>query len=61
MNPSPLCVKVRVELVRRQACSPTCKVALGLVEDPGGYDVALGARRGKDALQEKAFHFGEHL
>ncbi|XP_075894107.1 phosphatidylinositol phosphatase PTPRQ isoform X3 [Nelusetta ayraudi] len=48
---------VRVELVDRRVCSPTCKVALGLVEDPRGYGVTLGAHRGDAALEEKAFHF----
>lgn len=50
-----------MELVDRRVCSPTCKVALGLVEDPRGYGVTLGAHRGDAALEEKAFHFGEHL
>lgn len=61
MNPRVVCVKVRAQVLDRQACSPTCRVALRLVEDPRGYSVTLGARRGDAALEEKAFHFGERL
>lgn len=61
MNPSVLCVKLHAELLDRRACSPVCRAALRLVEDPRGYSVTLGARRGDAALEEKAFRFGERL
>ncbi|XP_027128795.1 uncharacterized protein LOC109141787, partial [Larimichthys crocea] len=48
---------VYVEPISPSACSPDCKMLLGLVEDPRGYNITLTSSRNDAPLEAKTFHF----
>lgn len=54
-------LQVYVEPISPSACSPDCKMLLGLVEDPRGYNITLTSSRNDAPLEAKTFHFSKCL